>query len=100
MAKLGTNSKPVRFQVQTEERAGELASLCDERGWIFIAGIVPDEPEDIREIEYLLNPKSFTSQPRTSNSYNTTIVHENPKVGRNDPCPCGSGKKHKKCCMK
>jgi hypothetical protein len=23
---------------------------------------------------------------------------EEPKVGRNDPCPCGSGKKHKKCC--
>lgn len=23
-----------------------------------------------------------------------------PKVGRNDPCPCGSGKKHKKCCLK
>lgn len=23
---------------------------------------------------------------------------ETPKVGRNDPCPCGSGKKHKKCC--
>ncbi len=23
----------------------------------------------------------------------------NPKVGRNDPCPCGSGKKHKKCCL-
>ncbi|MFC1716153.1 tetratricopeptide repeat protein [Candidatus Poribacteria bacterium] len=22
------------------------------------------------------------------------------KVGRNDPCPCGSGKKYKKCCMK
>ena len=21
------------------------------------------------------------------------------KVGRNDPCPCGSGRKHKKCCM-
>lgn len=26
-----------------------------------------------------------------------TIVNEN-KVGRNDPCPCGSGKKYKKCC--
>jgi hypothetical protein len=24
---------------------------------------------------------------------------ETPKVGRNDPCPCGSGKKYKKCCM-
>ena len=25
-------------------------------------------------------------------------IRENPKVGRNDPCPCGSGKKYKKCC--
>jgi preprotein translocase subunit SecA len=23
-----------------------------------------------------------------------------PKVGRNDPCPCGSGKKYKQCCMR
>lgn len=27
------------------------------------------------------------------------IVHRGDKVGRNDPCPCGSGKKFKKCCM-
>jgi hypothetical protein len=27
------------------------------------------------------------------------IDHGHPKVGRNDPCPCGSGKKFKKCCM-
>ena len=26
-----------------------------------------------------------------------TIVNEAPRVGRNDPCPCGSGKKYKKC---
>jgi len=26
------------------------------------------------------------------------IVREEPKVGRNDPCPCGSGRKYKKCC--
>jgi SEC-C motif-containing protein len=30
----------------------------------------------------------------------TTIVREEPKVGRNDPCPCGSGKKYKHCCGK
>jgi tetratricopeptide (TPR) repeat protein len=29
-----------------------------------------------------------------------TIVNDSAKVGRNDPCPCGSGKKHKKCCGK
>ncbi len=27
-----------------------------------------------------------------------TQRNETPKVGRNDPCPCGSGKKYKKCC--
>lgn len=27
-----------------------------------------------------------------------TITRADPKVGRNDPCPCGSGKKFKKCC--
>jgi SEC-C motif domain protein len=26
------------------------------------------------------------------------VVREQPKVGRNEPCPCGSGKKYKKCC--
>jgi SEC-C motif len=27
------------------------------------------------------------------------IVRQDPKIGRNDPCPCGSGKKYKKCCL-
>ncbi len=27
-----------------------------------------------------------------------TVRHDTPKVGRNDPCPCGSGKKFKQCC--
>ena len=29
-----------------------------------------------------------------------TFVRSDPKVGRNEPCPCGSGKKYKKCCCK
>lgn len=28
------------------------------------------------------------------------VTREGPRVGRNDPCPCGSGKKYKKCCGK
>ena len=27
-----------------------------------------------------------------------TVRREAPKIGRNDPCPCGSGRKYKKCC--
>ncbi|MBY4678203.1 UPF0149 family protein [Marinobacterium sp. CAU 1594] len=30
---------------------------------------------------------------------NEPLVRDAPKVGRNDPCPCGSGKKYKKCCL-
>ena len=29
-----------------------------------------------------------------------TIINQEPKIGRNDPCPCGSGKKYKNCCGK
>ena len=31
---------------------------------------------------------------------NKPVVREEPRVGRNDPCPCGSGKKFKQCCGK
>ncbi|MDV2479406.1 MAG: SEC-C metal-binding domain-containing protein, partial [bacterium] len=27
-----------------------------------------------------------------------TYRREGPKIGRNEPCPCGSGKKYKRCC--
>jgi preprotein translocase subunit SecA len=36
-------------------------------------------------------------QPQGEGAKVKTIVREAPKVGRNDPCPCGSGKKYKKC---
>ena len=97
MAKLGTNKKPVRFRVQTEERLQELAFICDENQWIFIGGLEPDEDEDVSEVEYLLNPKDFTSQPQMDAS-NRTVINETQKTGRNEPCPCGSGRKFKKCC--
>ncbi len=34
-----------------------------------------------------------------SHLFSGTFKHAAPKVGRNDPCPCGSGKKFKKCCL-
>jgi len=29
----------------------------------------------------------------------TPVLRDKPKIGRNDPCPCGSGKKFKQCCL-
>ena len=37
-------------------------------------------------------------EPGEPNKAVDPIVNKSPKVGRNDPCPCGSGKKYKKCC--
>ena len=39
-----------------------------------------------------------TSENRTDGSIKKQPVRKGKKVGRNDPCPCGSGKKYKKCC--
>jgi preprotein translocase subunit SecA len=40
------------------------------------------------------------SQKSTETVKREPVRHTGKKVGRNDPCPCGSGKKFKSCCMK
>ena len=40
------------------------------------------------------------SYKKDEGGMNKTVVNNEPKVGRNDPCPCGSGKKYKNCCGK
>ena len=85
-AKLGTLKNPAVVNVQTEERVKEVQSIFKENGWKYAIKLEPDKPEDIIDLEILLNPSE-------------TKVAEK-KVGRNEPCPCGSGKKFKKCCDK
>jgi preprotein translocase subunit SecA len=43
---------------------------------------------------------ALTRQGAPTNAAHTPQVREEEKVGRNEPCPCGSGKKYKKCCGK
>jgi len=85
-AKLGTETNPALVNVQTEKRVKELESIFKKNGWKYTIDLEPDKPEDITNLEILLNPQK-------------TRIAET-KVGRNAPCPCGSGKKHKKCCAK
>jgi uncharacterized protein len=37
-------------------------------------------------------------EPERETDFNTLYLPERRKIGRNEPCPCGSGKKYKKCC--
>lgn len=55
------------------------------------------EPEEIarRQKRWKEEDRKKTREGNTSAS----VVREGPKIGRNDPCPCGSGKKYKKCCL-
>ena len=84
--KLGTEKNPAVVHVQTEARMKEVTTIFEKNGWKYTIGLEPEKPEDISDLEILLNPP----KPRTA-------AH---KVGRNQPCPCGSGKKYKKCCGK
>ena len=43
---------------------------------------------------------SLDNGQQMKSEVNRTVVNDGPKVGRNDPCPCGSGKKYKNCCGK
>ena len=54
---------------------------------------VPSSPED-KPVLVPTSPSSVPSSPVSA----VAPVRNFPKVGRNDPCPCGSGKKFKKCC--
>ena len=53
----------------------------------FTAQVIQHEIDHIDGIEEELYPKGEGA-----------LHISNEKVGRNDPCPCGSGKKFKKCC--
>lgn len=59
--------------------------------------------KDYKNIIEIINNYKNTLPIWTYNGYSKKEVNSMPKekkVGRNDPCPCGSGKKYKKCCGK
>lgn len=45
-----------------------------------------------------LDGDSHVHEEGQGHVHHQQMIREEPKVGRNDPCPCGSGKKYKKCC--
>ena len=45
-----------------------------------------------------INNLDGTMASKTSTPQNQTVINNEPRMGRNDPCPCGSGKKYKQCC--
>jgi SWIM/SEC-C metal-binding protein len=83
-AKLGTEGNPAVVSVKTKEKKKEVTAIFKKNGWVGVIELKPDKPEDLAALRRLEKPLKPVK------------VKETP--GRNDPCPCGSGKKYKKCC--
>jgi SWIM/SEC-C metal-binding protein len=85
-AKLGSEKNPAVVRVQSELRFKEVSATFAKHSWACRISIEPDKAEDVGDLERLLHPQK------------PTVVAK--KVGRNEPCSCGSGKKFKNCCGK
>lgn len=53
---------------------------------------------DVMDDEDITDYFSWSELGFEQEAVQKSFVRKNPKIGRNDPCPCGSGKKYKKCC--
>ncbi|MEK9207202.1 MAG: SEC-C metal-binding domain-containing protein, partial [Patescibacteria group bacterium] len=65
-------------------------------GLIFKVGIAPAVARGSTQTDTRINAEGISDHPRDISANQ----RQSEKVGRNDPCPCGSGKKYKKCHMK
>ena len=80
------------FDRDLERQASEGSrALMDQRRW------VPFERTAVDELSHWHSFREDTAQP-SAKTLGGTRRNPHRDVGRNDPCPCGSGKKYKKCC--
>ena len=95
------NCPVVVFDTEKVEQAARLGIRGDENLKYLIAGIVDlnSIPKEKRHLEIGIdeNPVPLV---QFLPDLNTTTITKDKKIGRNEPCPCGSGKKYKKCCGK
>ncbi len=101
--------RPESWQTLPPDREEEAGSALFVLGRLFqLASDFPDlEPleidEELEEQAAVLIPALAGALYRTRLSRDVWSMgaqrEGRQKVGRNDPCPCGSGKKHKKCCL-
>ena len=85
--------------IETMEEDTKVSLKFDnEKLYYNMVGAKADWLYGLEEWDDILTPerrKELFLEQRKSNT-----IHNDNKVGRNDPCPCGSGKKYKKCCGK
>ena len=91
-------------RIRELQAAKEQAVLQGESSEEIDREIAEEEKENVEEASVVIKREQMANPTSTSggseNSTSSGTVRKSKKVGRNDPCPCGSGKKYKKCCGK
>jgi len=87
------------FHVQIKREEEAIPALQQEKQRQIVERGVADKNADEEAAEGDGQPVTRRGKARVAGEGPTTapIKRDRPKVGRNDPCPCGSGKKYKKC---
>ena len=63
-----------------------------------LMSVMPKPQVELKRVEVAKPVAANYSDSSPAKAVNKPVVNKTQKVGRNDPCPCGSGKKYKKCC--
>ncbi len=94
------HQKFTRLRSEISEELNKIGELSE---FIINGGKSDDNDSELSLFEDLFSPKNDFKDPDDS-YHDSSIINEpiktEKKVGRNEPCPCGSGKKYKKCCGK
>jgi preprotein translocase subunit SecA len=90
-----TVKKVFRVQIQKQEEAKAIPAVAEQKLGELVEKGVADKNEDEAEVQ--AQTKRGGARTAGEGSVTAPVKRERPKVGRNDPCPCGSGKKYKKC---
>jgi len=111
----GQRDPLVEYKREAFDMFAQMISSIEEEAVEAVFKLQPVKPERFKGVfssvsQELLHPEATkferpSSQQMADEAGEPDAVHKpvqlfQPKVGRNDPCPCGSGKKYKKCCGK
>jgi preprotein translocase subunit SecA len=91
---------PVAPQMQPQAAGGRPAGVAAPRAEPALVG-APQRRQPVPEAQQAVHSSvsAFGGEtPAPVPGRTRPAVRKDPRVGRNDPCPCGSGKKYKKCC--
>ena len=92
MDRIQVNAAKKIFHVQLARETAEIPSMQQRQ-----RRTVESHPDADGETSSAYGDAADGSRGTASNKKAATVRRDRPKVGRNDPCPCGSGKKYKKC---